>query len=486
MTARAQQTAPLVSIIVAAYGRAEVLRWALDSAARQTLTDWELLVVGDACDSATADLVLARAAQDPRIRFTNLQTNYGEQSGPNNVGMARTSGRYIAFLNQDDLWFPDHLAQLVDWIEASGSDLAYGLSLHFSPRPSPEPIELAQWPTHLLGLGHLGCFDPLSTFSPASAWLVRRTCVEQLGLWRPALECRTESSQEYLYRAWKAGMRLAHCPVPTVLVFSSGARAGSYTTGHDHEQADLATRLQQDPEQVRHTLLCTAHRNAHFYVTKGSPSRWLRWGWTRLARLGLHPRALAMRKNGARRAGSYIQHLRAVRGLPPNLSAARDSADALRVESVKALCDASPGETINFDKQGASWRHRGLGWSDPEAHGCWTDGSLASIYLRLPPDTTTALLRMHMHAFTTKRHPRQRLTMLVNGEQILDTHIEDDAAHTITAALPHKLLASGGLLHVALRLPDAIRASKVKRRIADARQLGILLHSLTIEHAPPT
>jgi hypothetical protein len=483
MTACAQQAAPLVSIIVAAYGRAEVLRWALDSAARQTLTDWELLVVGDACDMATAELVLARAAQDPRIRFTNLQTNYGEQSGPNNVGMARTSGRYIAFLNQDDLWFPDHLAQLVDWIEASGSDLTYGLSLHFSPRPSSESVELAQWPTHLLGMGHRGRFDPLSTFSPASAWLVRRTCVERIGPWRPALECRTESSQEYLYRAWKAGMRLAHCPVPTVLVFSSGARAGSYTCGHDHEQADLATRLQQDPVLLRHTLQCTALNGTSSYVTKKPPPPWLRWGWTQLARLGLHPRALAMRQHGAKRAGSYIQHLRAVRGLPPSLS--RDSAEALRVEGAKALCDAEPGQTIGFDSQGTSWRYRGLGWSAPEHHGCWTDGSQASVYLRLPPNTKPALLRMHMRAFITKRHPRQRLAVLVNGEQVLNTCIEDNAAHTLTTALSDDLLASGGLLHIELRLPDAIRASKVKRRTADTRQLGILLHSLTIEQAPP-
>lgn len=476
----AESGRPLVSVITAAYGRPEVLQWALDSVRRQTLQDWELLVVGDACDAATADLVQAHAVRDPRIHFTNLQSNYGEQSGPNNVGVARTHGRYVAFLNQDDLWFPDHLAQLVDWLEASGSDIVNGLSFHFGPMPAGATFGQPPWPSQLCGFGHDGHFDPLSTFSPASAWLMRRQSTERIGPWRPALECRTESSQEFLYRAWRAGLRMTHCRVPTVLVMSSGARPGSYTSGMDHEQAELTRHLQLDAARLRSLLLLNTNTIAPPYVGGPAPSAWRRWVWTRLARLGLHPRALAMREQGMRRRGAYIHGLRAMRGLPPAL-AAEASIEQQRTASVLAFCDCEADETISFDVHGHSWRHRGRGWSQPEATGCWTDGAQASIYLRPRPTPGMAkALALDLRAFTTRRHRRQRLTLLLNGLPVLDVSFQDDAPHTLRIPLPSQPLDGNGLLHLELRLPDAVRACQVKRRSQDIRQLGIQLRSLTI------
>jgi GT2 family glycosyltransferase len=57
----------------------------------QTRSDWELIVVGDACTDDTADVVAT--FPDPRIRFVNLPENVGEQSGPNNEGVRLGHGR---------------------------------------------------------------------------------------------------------------------------------------------------------------------------------------------------------------------------------------------------------------------------------------------------------------------------------------------------------------------------------------------------------
>src|SRR5689334_3630760 len=88
---------PSVSIIIATYNRANVLRYAIESVRWQTCTDWELWVVGDACTDDTEQVV--RSFEDPRIHFLNLPKNVGDQSGPNNEGVRRSRGKFLAYLN---------------------------------------------------------------------------------------------------------------------------------------------------------------------------------------------------------------------------------------------------------------------------------------------------------------------------------------------------------------------------------------------------
>src|SRR4051812_4085758 len=114
------EPAPAVSIVMATYNRPSVLAFAIRSVLAQDFADWELIVVGDRCADETTALVASFA--DRRIRYVNLAIKYGEQSGPNNVGIARARVRYVAFLNQDDIWFPDHLRSAVEWMQAAGAD----------------------------------------------------------------------------------------------------------------------------------------------------------------------------------------------------------------------------------------------------------------------------------------------------------------------------------------------------------------------------
>src|SRR5512144_55474 len=100
-------TGPAVSVVVATFDRSNILPFTLDSVLRQTERDFELLVVGDGCTDDTADVV-ARIG-DPRVRFVDLQPRVGDQSGPTNAALALARGRFVALLNHDDFWFPDHL-----------------------------------------------------------------------------------------------------------------------------------------------------------------------------------------------------------------------------------------------------------------------------------------------------------------------------------------------------------------------------------------
>jgi glycosyltransferase involved in cell wall biosynthesis len=172
---------PTVSVITATYNRANVLRYSIESVVARTLTDWELWVVGDACTEETEEVV--RQFHDPRIHFLNLPLNIGDQSGPNNECVSRASGRYVAYLNHDDLWFPDHLATAVQAIEETGADLVFPLIVK---RRTDDVYECND-------LSDQGCYKPHLTV-PASFWLLRRELAETVVPWRHYSECHAAPS----------------------------------------------------------------------------------------------------------------------------------------------------------------------------------------------------------------------------------------------------------------------------------------------------
>jgi glycosyltransferase involved in cell wall biosynthesis len=127
---------PLVTVRVATYNRAEILLGrSLASVRRQTYANWEAIVVGDACTDDTA----ARIAElgDPRIRFENLPVRgpYPEDpgarwmvagSGPMNRGIELARGAWLAPIDDDDEWDPDHLEVLLAEARRSRTEVVYG------------------------------------------------------------------------------------------------------------------------------------------------------------------------------------------------------------------------------------------------------------------------------------------------------------------------------------------------------------------------
>lgn len=207
-------------------------------------------MVGDACTDDTSQIMAGML--DPRIRFVNLPTNSGEQSVPNNHGISLARGRYIAFLNHDDLWFPDHLARLVNHLERDEADLAW--SPYFSMLNHPDLRQ--DWPTRLEAVPHGEAFQP-SLFVVASAWLFRRSLIEKVGPWRSSQDFAIPPSQEWLFRAYLKGVRMSFQPFPTLLVIFSGARPGSYRERSDREHRSYLEQM-ASPDTFRTALLARA------------------------------------------------------------------------------------------------------------------------------------------------------------------------------------------------------------------------------------
>lgn len=97
---------PLFSVIIPSYNRRHLLAEAVASVSAQSLGDWELLIVDDGSDDGTAEAFAEH--QDPRVRLL-VRPHNGIIGQVRNVGARHARGRYLAFLDSDDLWYPTKL-----------------------------------------------------------------------------------------------------------------------------------------------------------------------------------------------------------------------------------------------------------------------------------------------------------------------------------------------------------------------------------------
>ena len=113
---------PKVSVIVPSFNRPKRLEEALRSIAGQTLKDIEIIVVND--NGLDVEHVIARCNAEVEIVYLRHSVNR-ERSAARNTGLRHARGRYIAFLDDDDIFLPDHLETLVSSLESSGNKAAY-------------------------------------------------------------------------------------------------------------------------------------------------------------------------------------------------------------------------------------------------------------------------------------------------------------------------------------------------------------------------
>jgi glycosyltransferase involved in cell wall biosynthesis len=255
-------TAPQVSVVTATYHRPRVLAHAIESVRRSTLDSWELLVVGDACTDDTARTVASFG--DDRIQFVNLPANSGGQSAPNNEGVRRVRGRYLAFLNHDDLYFPDHLSASIAFCQQTGADLVWSPLLVALP-PDDETAGVGGF--RLSGVPPGSAFDP-GVFVFASAWLLTRELAARVGPWRHARETFVSPSQDWLFRAWQSGARLQFRPQVSVVAVPGGARAGSYARAASPEHDYIADQMRTNPrfrDDALETAAIAGEREANRY-----------------------------------------------------------------------------------------------------------------------------------------------------------------------------------------------------------------------------
>jgi hypothetical protein len=113
---------PLVSVVMSTLNRRGVLPRAIDSIARQTYSNCEVIVANDG--GKPIEAIVERV---PHARVINHERNMGAAAGENSA-LRLANGKYVAFLSDDDYLFPSHLSRLVYALERTGAAVAVGMT----------------------------------------------------------------------------------------------------------------------------------------------------------------------------------------------------------------------------------------------------------------------------------------------------------------------------------------------------------------------
>lgn len=111
---------PLVSIIMPTYNCGKFIKKTIDSVINQTYSNWELIIVDD-CSKDDTEKVLKKYEKDKRINYIKLEKNSGAAVARTEA-MRMAKGNYMAFLDSDDLWYPEKLEKQLKFMQYNNYD----------------------------------------------------------------------------------------------------------------------------------------------------------------------------------------------------------------------------------------------------------------------------------------------------------------------------------------------------------------------------
>jgi glycosyltransferase involved in cell wall biosynthesis len=196
----------LVSVVIPTYRGERFIGEALGSVSCQTYLDWEIIVVEDGSCGASQEIVAKFAQRHPskRISYRRNEHNLGP-SHARNAAFSRVRGEFVALLDSDDRWLPDHLAISLQALQAFKSDIAYSTVLMIEDQTDllvgvwgPQRQDLADFPYGLLR----------NNFITPSATVLRRAVLVEVGAWDT--ELRFCEDLDFWLRCVAAGKKFQH------------------------------------------------------------------------------------------------------------------------------------------------------------------------------------------------------------------------------------------------------------------------------------
>lgn len=127
-----------VSIIMPAYNSEKYIREAINSILKQNFQDFELIIVNDASIDNTLKIAKEFAKKDKRIKVFSHKKNK-KRAGALNTGIKKAKGKYISFLDVDDIYFPEKTRKQVEFLDENKDiDLVYGNFIYWEEEREEE------------------------------------------------------------------------------------------------------------------------------------------------------------------------------------------------------------------------------------------------------------------------------------------------------------------------------------------------------------
>jgi glycosyltransferase involved in cell wall biosynthesis len=201
---------PSISVIIPCYNAARFLPETLESVLAQTFSEFELIVIDDGSTDGTAQVI-------DRYRL-RLGERLISESGPNrgvsaarNRGTRLARGRYLQYLDADDLLRPDALRSKFAALESSGADVAY---TDWQKLVEASPGRFVPGETHSRRYEEVHAIPEIAVlmdfWAPPAALLYRREIVDRVGGWNTSLPVTQDG--RFLFDAVHCGGRLLHVP----------------------------------------------------------------------------------------------------------------------------------------------------------------------------------------------------------------------------------------------------------------------------------
>lgn len=154
---------PLFSIITPSYNSLQFIADTIESVVTQSLADWEMLIVDDCSSDSSVLIAQEFVEKDHRIKLIQLDKNSGAAVARNKA-IEAASGRFIAFLDSDDLWAPDKLVKQVQFM--LDQDIAFSFSAYEKIDEKGVPFDVVSVPKkisykQLLKTNVIGCLTAM-------------------------------------------------------------------------------------------------------------------------------------------------------------------------------------------------------------------------------------------------------------------------------------------------------------------------------------
>jgi len=223
---------PKISVIITTYNRPKMLQRALDSVFAQTFKDFEVIVIDDHSDNPP-NIKLPNG--EDRLVAIRLPHNTGYQVRPKNVGIMCSRGRYIAYLDDDNVYLPNHLEVLYKAITKNQADVVYGDRVYKSNNPNEKRFMGKQSYDYDLKQINMGNYIDTSDIMHTIQ------AINDIGFW----DIFWERKADWLLmtRFGKAGKKIIHVPEVITEYWWSDSNIGQQNPlGGDYPQSSSAFR----------------------------------------------------------------------------------------------------------------------------------------------------------------------------------------------------------------------------------------------------